>query len=288
MKKDTSNKIKLGIFISIGMMVFIIGIYFIGEGQQLFRSTFRVSGIFANVSGLQAGNNVRLSGINVGVVENISIVSDTTVRVDILIDETTRKFIRKDAVASIGSEGLIGNKTLNISPGTGGAKEIEEGDVIATVRPMGVEDLLLSLKSTIDNTNNITNDPAMITGTIQSGKGTIGRLLMDESMSEQIDSTLANVKEGSVSFAAFMVKVNAMDTVLTTIKATMDHTANITRDLSMITSSIQSGEGPLGRLLMDQAWSQHLDSTLVNLKEGSAGLKDLLEVAKRSWLLWGF
>jgi len=288
MKKDTSNKIKLGIFISIGMMVFIIGIYFIGEGQQLFRSTFRVSGIFANVSGLQAGNNVRLSGINVGVVENISIVSDTTVRVDILIDETTRKFIRKDAVASIGSEGLIGNKTLNISPGTGGAKEIEEGDVIATVRPMGVEDLLLSLKSTIDNTNNITNDLAMITGTIQSGKGSIGKLLMDESMAEQIDSTLANVKEGSVSFAAFMVKVNAMDTVLTTIKATMDHTANITRDLSLITSSIQSGEGPLGRLLMDQAWSQNLDSTLVNLKEGSAGLKALLEAAKHSWLLWGF
>ncbi|MEX2191715.1 MAG: MlaD family protein [Bacteroidota bacterium] len=288
MKKDTSNKIKLGIFISFGMLVFIIGIYFIGEGQQLFRSTFRISGTFGDVSGLQAGNNVRLSGINVGVVENISLVSDTTVRVDILIDESTRKFIRKDAIASIGSEGLIGNKTLVITPGTGGAKEIEDGDVIATVQPLGVEDLLVSLKSTIDNTNSITNDLARITGSIQSGKGTLGKLLMDESLAKQIDSTLANVKEGSASFAALMVKVNAMDTVLTTIKATMDHTANITRDLSMITSSIQSGEGPLGRLLMDQAWSQNLDSTLVNLKEGSAGLKALLEAAKRSWLLWGF
>lgn len=288
MKKDTGNKIKLGIFISTGMLVFIVGIYFIGEGQQLFTSTFRIIGVFTNVSGLQAGNNVRLSGINVGVVGNISIVSDTTVRVDIFIDESTRKFIRKDAIASIGSEGLIGNKILIISPGTGGTEEIEEGDVIATAHPLGIEDLLLSLKVTVDNANSITNDLAMITGTIQSGKGTIGKLLTDESFVENIDSTLTNVKEGSASFAAFMVKINAMDTVLTTIKATMDHTAKITRDLSMITSSIQSGEGPLGRLLMDQAWSQNLDSTLVNLKEGSAGLKALLEAAKHSWLLWGF
>ncbi|MEX2117313.1 MAG: MlaD family protein [Bacteroidota bacterium] len=288
MKKDTGNKIKLGIFISIGMMVFIVGIYFIGEGQQLFTSTFRISGIFSNVAGLQAGNNVRLSGINVGVVDNISIVSDTTVRVDILIDERTRKFIRKDAVASISSEGLIGNKALIISPGTGGTKGIEDGDSIATVQPMGVEDLLLSLKATIDNTNSITNDLAMITGTIQSGKGTIGKLLMDKSLVENIDSTLANVKEGSAGLVAFMEKVNAMDTLLTSIKATIDHTANITSDLSKITNAIQSGEGTLGKLLMDQTLGQNLDSTLVNLKEGSAGLRAFMEMAKRSWLLWGF
>ncbi len=66
MKKDTSNKIRLGIFISLGIAVFIVGIYFIGERQQLFRSTFRVSGVFKDVAGLQAGSNVRFSGINVG------------------------------------------------------------------------------------------------------------------------------------------------------------------------------------------------------------------------------
>src|SRR3990172_4748386 len=104
MKKDTSNKIKLGIFISIGMTVFIIGIYFIGEGQQLFRSTFRISGVFKDVAGLQAGNNVRLSGVNVGVVDNIQIESDSSTRVEMLIDEDARMFIKKDAIAAIGSE----------------------------------------------------------------------------------------------------------------------------------------------------------------------------------------
>nr|MBP6672754.1 MCE family protein [Bacteroidota bacterium] len=69
MKKETSNKIKLGLFITVGMLIFIVGIYFIGEGQQLFRNTFRVSGVFRDVAGLQAGNNVRLSGVNVGTVD---------------------------------------------------------------------------------------------------------------------------------------------------------------------------------------------------------------------------
>ena len=131
MKNNISNKIKLGIFISLGMIVFIVAIYFIGEGQQLFRSTFSLTGVFKDVAGLQAGNNVRLSGVNIGTVKNINIVSDSSVKVEIVIDESTRKFIKKDAVAIIGSEGLMGNKVLIINPGTGGKKEIENNDVIA-------------------------------------------------------------------------------------------------------------------------------------------------------------
>lgn len=132
MKKNSANKIKLGIFVTLGLAVLILAIYFIGEKQLLFKNTFRLTGVFKNVAGLQAGNNVRLSGINIGTVENISLVSDTTVRVDIVIDESSRKFIKKDAIATIGSEGLIGNKVLVINPGTGGKKNIENSDIIQT------------------------------------------------------------------------------------------------------------------------------------------------------------
>jgi len=209
MKKDTTNKIKLGIFISVGITIFILGIYFIGERQQLFRSTFRVSGVFKDVAGLQAGNNVRFSGINVGTVEDISIVSDTSVRVEILIDESTRKFIRKDAVASIGSEGLMGNKILIISPGTGGKKEIENNDTVVTVQPINMDDILISLKTTIDNTSLVTNDLSKITSNIQSGKGAIGRLLMDRSYAQNFDSTFVNLKEGSAAFKILMDKAKS-------------------------------------------------------------------------------
>jgi phospholipid/cholesterol/gamma-HCH transport system substrate-binding protein len=194
MKNDASNKIKLGIFVTIGIVVFILGIYFIGERQQLFRSSFRISGVFRDVAGLQAGNNVRFSGINVGTVEDIKIVSDTSVRVEILIDENTRKFIKKDAVASIGSEGLMGNKILIISPGTGSKPVIENNDAIRTVQPINMDAVLVSLKTTIDNTANIANDLSKITNNIQSGGGTIGKLLMDQSLAKNFDSSMVDLK----------------------------------------------------------------------------------------------
>jgi phospholipid/cholesterol/gamma-HCH transport system substrate-binding protein len=196
MKKNTSNKIKLGIFTSLGILVLIVGIYFIGERQQLFRSTFHLTGVFKDVDGLQAGSNVRFSGVNVGTVDNIRIVSDTSVRVDILVDEGTRRFIKKDALASIGSEGLMGNKILVIIPGTGGKKEIENNDIVETIQPIDMDDVMSSLKRTIDNASSITTNLSSITSNIQSGKGTIGRLLMDHSLAQNFDSSIVNLKQG--------------------------------------------------------------------------------------------
>jgi phospholipid/cholesterol/gamma-HCH transport system substrate-binding protein len=288
MKKNTTNKMKLGIFISLGIAVFILAIYFIGEKQQLFRSTFRLSGVFKDVAGLQAGNNVRLSGINVGTIDNVTIISDTSVRVVILVDENARKFIKKDAVASIGSEGLMGNKVLIINPGTGEKKIIEDNDMIATTQPTEIDEILKSLKSTIDNTSSITNDLAIITNNVQSGKGTIGRLIMDKSWRQNFDSTFANLKEGSVGFRVFMDKADDLDEILTSLKATIDNTSNITNDLSKITDNIQSGKGTVGMLLTDQSLGQNLDSIFINLKEGSKRLNELIEESEDSWLLWGF
>jgi len=288
MKKDTSNKMRLGIFISVGIVIFTAAIYFIGERQQLFRSTFRLSGVFKDVAGLQIGNNVRLSGINVGTVDNITIISDTTVKVEILIDEKARKFIKKDAIASIGSEGLMGNKALVISPGTGDKKRIEDNDVMKTSPPLSMDDILLTVKTSMENTASITNDLALITKYIQEGKGTIGRLIMDKSWREDFEITFTNLKRGSTEFRILMEKANDIDDVLLSIKETIKNTSNITSDLAKITATLESGQGTIGRLLMDESTAQNIDSTFINLKEGANGLKILMEKAKSSWLLWGF
>lgn len=287
MKKGTSNKIKLGIFVTIGILVFVVGIYFIGEGQQLFRRTFRISGVFKDVAGLQAGNNVRLSGVNVGVVDDIRIVSDSSIRVEILIDESTRKFIKKDASAGIGSEGLMGNKMLIITPGTGGKKEIEDNDVVQTVMPMNLDEVFSSLKTTIDNTSSITSDLAKITSNIQSGKGTVGKLLMDSTMRDDVDSMVTNLKNGSSEFSMFMAKANDLDDVLLSLRSTMSNAANITSDVLKITNTVQSSKGTLWRLITDSTMGQNIDTTFIHLKDGSAGLKKVMEKAKSSWLLWG-
>ena len=281
MKKDVTNKIKLGIFISLGIAVFIVAIYFIGEGQQLFRSTFRITGVFRDVAGLQAGNNVRLSGINVGTVENIVLVSDTSVRVEILIDESTRKFIKKDAVASIGSEGLIGNKVLIINPGTGKKMIIENNDIIKTVQPINMDDIFISLKTTIDNSSNITGDLSRITSSIESGKGTIGKLLMDQSLAQDFDSSMVNLKQGSEGLK------NLIDDAKSGFARNFDSTFINFKEGSVY---LKQGSEGLKNLIenANKSFSQNFDSTFINLKEGATGFKILMEKAKDSWLLWGF
>ena len=281
MKKDVTNKIKLGIFISLGIAVFIVAIYFIGEGQQLFRSTFRITGVFRDVAGLQAGNNVRLSGINVGTVENIVLVSDTSVRVEILIDESTRKFIKKDAVASIGSEGLIGNKVLIINPGTGNKMIIENNDIIKTVQPINMDDIFISLKTTIDNSSNITGDLSRITSSIESGKGTIGKLLMDQSLAQDFDSSMVNLKQGSEGLKSLI------DDAKSGFARNFDSTFINFKEGSVY---LKQGSEGLKNLIenANKSFSQNFDSTFINLKEGATGFKILMEKAKDSWLLWGF
>lgn len=200
MKKETGNKIKLGIFITAGIVLFMIGIYYIGAKQQLFNSTFRISGIFKDVSGLQVGNNVRFSGITVGTIENVEIINDTSVKVDMVIDENTRQFIKRDAKAIIGSDGLMGNKIMNITPGTPGQPEIQNNDYIATIKPVDMDEVLNKLRFTIDHASIIASDLSAMTTNIRTGKGTIGKLFMDTVFAENLDKAIVNVKQGTKGF----------------------------------------------------------------------------------------
>jgi len=200
MQKNTGHKIKLGIFVSVGVALFIIGIYFIGKRQQMFNSTFRVSGIFKDISGLEVGNNVRFSGINVGIIENIEQITDSTVKVDMQIDEHTRKFMKKNAKAIIGSDGLMGNKIVLIFSETAGKKPLEDNDIIETVKAISMDDILQKIKVSSDNAANITGDLAAITQNIRKGKGTIGRLLMDSVLAQNVNQAIVNVKQGAGGF----------------------------------------------------------------------------------------
>ena len=200
MKKNTGKDVRLGVFVSIGILLFIGGLYFVGKKQGMFSKTFAVSAIFNDVSGLRAGNNVRFSGINLGIIQSIDIITDTTVRVVMSLDENARRFIKVDARASIGSEGLMGNKIVSISPGTPGNKEIQNNGVLATNQPIDMDDILLKLSLTADNASAITGDMAEIMRNIREGKGTIGRLVMDSVYADNIDQTLVNLKQGTGGF----------------------------------------------------------------------------------------
>src|SRR5579862_127593 len=117
MNKESGFTWKLGMFVIAGLAAFAITMYFIGKQKNLFGSTFHLRSQFKTVSGLQVGNNVRFSGINIGTINEIDLLTDTSVMVDLVIKKEDQKFIRTDAIASIGSDGLMGDKVLVISPG---------------------------------------------------------------------------------------------------------------------------------------------------------------------------
>ena len=200
MQKTNGNKIKLGIFVSMSITLLIAGIYLIGQKQQLFNNTFCVHAIFKDISGLEVGNNVRFSGINIGVVENIEQITDSTVRIDMMINEETKKFIKINAKAIIGSDGLMGNKIVLIIPGTAGKHQIANNDTIETARQVNIDDILQKVKVTSDNAADLTGDMAAIMKNIREGKGTIGKLIMDSTVAENVDAALVNIKQGAGGF----------------------------------------------------------------------------------------
>lgn len=195
--KNTKNNIRLGLFVTIGMLLLIAAIYFIGDRQHLFSKTIRISGLFKDISGLQVGNNVRFSGINVGTIDDIVIVSDSMVRVDMILEKQTQKFIKSDAIAVIGSEGLMGNKVLNIAPGSYNKKMIADNGIIRTKQLVSMDDIMVKMDSVAGNAVYITADLKGILGNMHAGKGVLGKLFMDEGMANTVDQTLNNVKKGT-------------------------------------------------------------------------------------------
>lgn len=199
MKATSGQKIKIGVFALAGLAALVLAIFFIGNKKNLFSATFNVHGLFKNVSGLQVGNNARFAGINVGVVENIQIMNDSSVNVSLTLNEDVRKFIKKDARLSIGSDGLMGDKLVVITPGGGTSnQEVNNGDKLAVVNPLDVDKLINKFTKIADNAGDLVEGLAGIVNKVNSGKGSIGRLLNNDKMARNMEST---VKQAQTTMA---------------------------------------------------------------------------------------
>jgi len=160
MKTTASQKIKIGLFTFIGLLVLVLFIFFIGNRKSLFNSTFNVYGRFRNVNGLQVGNNVRFAGINVGVVDNITIITDSSVRVDLTLNNSVKKFIKKDSRMSIGSDGLMGDKLVVIAPGgITSQQEVNDGEHLNAVDPVDADKIIAKLTGIANNAGTLIQKP---------------------------------------------------------------------------------------------------------------------------------
>ena len=197
MIQKTEYIAKLGMFVIIGLLLTVTAIYFIGQNKNLFGDTFQLKSYFKNVSGLKAGNNVRFAGINIGSVKAIDFVSDSSVVVVFVIRGEVQKYIKKDAVASIGSDGLMGDKVLTISPGIQSKVIVKNNDIIASVNAIEMEDIMKSIKVSVDNAEVITYQLAEFTSKMNNKNSMLSKLVNDDKMGKSLDATLSNIKNAS-------------------------------------------------------------------------------------------
>jgi len=324
MSKDQEYILRLGVFVTGATILLILGVYFIGENQKLFGSNFRISSIFSNVNGLQPGNNVRFGGVNVGTVENIDIVNDSTLRVDMKIEESVKEHIKKDAITSIGSDGLVGNMVVNISHGKGNMPTVEDGDVLLSYSRLEATELLNTLGKTNENIAIISNDLLSISQKINKGKGTISMLLNDSLMANELRESMTNIKstttylnetgkqikniadqlqtgDGLVSTLLYDTTImnridgivtqleessfyDQLDSTMYNLKLSSEKIASSSDELSQMLSDLNKGEGTLGVLLKDSLVAEELKQTLKNLNEGSVLLNEDLEALQHNFL----
>ncbi|PWA04784.1 MlaD family protein [Flavobacterium psychrotolerans] len=190
-------KFRLGLFIIIGIGLFVLGIFIIGKQKNLFNPVFKLRANFHNISGLQVGNAVRFSGINIGTVDNIRIINDSTVKVSMLIKKEVQQFIKSDSEAGIGSEGIIGDKMVIISQGNLASATVTDNQKIDSTEPIETDAIMKSLQITANNAAIATDEIVSIVAKINKGEGTLGRLIQDKKMAENIDQTINNLKKSS-------------------------------------------------------------------------------------------
>ncbi len=187
-------KIRLGLFVAGGFLLLLTAIFLIGRQKNLFDPVFNLTATFSNVSGLQVGNTVRFSGINVGTVDNIKIINDSTVQVDMIIKTSVQPFIKTDCQTAIGSEGIIGDRVLLITQGSSAAPSIKNGQSLSSIEPVETDAIMASLKITAGNVEIISGQMAEVMFKINHGNGTLGRLIEDSTIAENINQTIVNLK----------------------------------------------------------------------------------------------
>jgi phospholipid/cholesterol/gamma-HCH transport system substrate-binding protein len=192
-------KVRLGLFVAGGLAIFVLAIFIIGKQKNLFNPVFKLNATFYNVSGLQVGNNIRFSGINVGTVDDILIINDSTVRVEMLVRKEVKKFIKTDCKVMIGSEGLIGDRLLTITQGSTEAPLAREGQALESFEPVETDAIMASLQVTAYNAEVITQQLAEIMIKVNTGNGTLGRLIQDSTIAENLNLTIKNLKTSSKS-----------------------------------------------------------------------------------------
>lgn len=311
MKNQTINSVKLGIFVLAAIAVLILSLYLIGKNRSWFGAYFEIKTHFRTVGGLAVGNNVRYAGIDVGTVKKVLFVNDTTVEVVINLDMKMKEIIRKNALAALGTDGLIGNRVINISAGSGQAPFVEVGTVISSKEEINTDKMLNTLGKTNDNIALIS---AELLNTLRriNTSAQVTSILDDVSLSNDLKASLNNLRETTQKASALMSEASrtlalastgegTLATILTDttlagelrqavgqIKTVENSMTNLVGQIDQLAQSVEDdlahGKGPANAILKDSTMANNLRQTIENLERGTASFNENMEALKHNFL----
>ncbi|WP_346986120.1 MlaD family protein [Chryseobacterium sp. POE27] len=313
MENATSKKISVGIFIIVGTILLITALYSVGKRQHLFSKNIQLYAVFTDVSGLQVGNNVRYSGVDVGTVGKIQMTAEGKITVEMSVDEKAAKFIKKNAVASIASDGLVGSMVVNIIPGenkTG--KMVVSGDYIQVKTKITIDEIMETFSKTNESAVLITADLAKITHKIVEGKGSLGAILSDTLLENDLRYSVSGMKRTAEGASDAVAKVNAIiskinydesaaavllsdpksraqiQNVFSNLEKSSKDINKISQSLDDYVDEIKSGKGSLNYITKDETLVKNIDSTIISVKGAAEKLNQNMEALKHNFLFRGY
>jgi phospholipid/cholesterol/gamma-HCH transport system substrate-binding protein len=315
MAKKIINRVKLGAFVLSGLLFLILLLYMIGKNRHLFGPSFIVKAQFENVQGLVPGNNVLFSGIEVGTVKRINILSDTLIEVVMVIDDKMQKIIRNNAVVSIGSDGLMGNKVINISPARSPAPLVKKEEILLSRKAESTDDMLqvlsktnhdisviaAQLKITVERINNSTalwtilNDETLPQHLRTSAANVQLATARAAVVANDLQSVVSNIKNGKGSLGAVLTDTSFAENLndaIVKIKGVGDRAEELTQVLNTVIAGVKQdindGKGPVNALLKDSSMVVKISSSLDNIQKGTDAFSQNMEALKHNFLFRGY
>jgi phospholipid/cholesterol/gamma-HCH transport system substrate-binding protein len=311
MKNKTIDNSKGGLLVISGLIFLVFTLYMIGKNRNLFGSTFTIKAVMTNVNGLVPGNNVRFKGMDVGTVQEISIVSDTAIYVTMTIDEEMKPYIRRNAVASIGTDGLMGNKLININSGETSGPAIGSNDFIYSRRPIETDEMLRTLNTTNNNIERISNNLYEITEKLNSSES-LWTLLSDTVITRDLKMAVKNIRDAGAHTADMtrtaknIVKEleqgegiayrlfsdtslsNRLDYSIQEIQKASTEASAAMKEIKTIVGNVQQGDGTVGLILADTAVRQSLIRSVESIEQGTGRFNENMEALKSNFLFRGY
>lgn len=314
-KEQTISNLKLGTFVLAGFAFLVLLLFMLGKNQNLFGNTYELKASFDNVQGLLAGNNVRYAGIQVGTVKKIKIINDTLIEITMNIEKRMLSVIRKNGIVSVGTEGLVGNKVVNIVPDREPSPFAVEGDILVSRNAVDTDEMMNTLSKTSNDISAIAAGLRITVERINQSNG-LWTMIDDKTIPKGIRFSIENIRQGTIKSlgivndlstivkevkegkgsAGALLKdtlyVHNLNEAILKIKSAGTEADSIARSIKNIVAELQhemeTGKGPFNALFRDSSITTKLDTSLDNIMKGTDGFNQNMEALKHNILFRGY